>query len=116
MVLKSNIDAIGGSVLGAVSSLLVTTNAAPPPYDGAPQWLGYLMSLFIAVAPLALKGVARWYSGEAAGNRVRAAKKRTRAAKLHAAGKFDEAIKLEAEADELEAQAAEDEARARGGQ
>ena len=117
-LLHGNIDAISGGVLGALSSLLVTTGLAPgsaPLPEGVPSWVGYLASLGVALAPMAIKAVARWYRGEAAGDRVRAAKLRAKADRCRKAGDEAGAVKLEDKADELDAEAAEKEAKARGG-
>lgn len=114
--LGNNVDVGIGSVLGALSSLSIASGVAPEPYEGAPQWVGYLISLAVAMAPMAIKALSRWYRGEAAGDRVRAAKKRARADKARAAGKTAEADNLDAEADELDAEAAEKEAKARAGE
>lgn len=112
--LTHNVDVGVGSVLGLLGSLGITTGATPLP-DGVPPWVGYLASLGVALAPMAIKALARWYRGEAAGDRVRAAKLRAKADRLRKEGKTDEAAKAEDQADELEAEAAEKEAKARGG-
>lgn len=103
-----------GGVLGLLGSLGITTGATPMP-DGVPAWVGYLATLGVALAPLAIKALAGWRKGEAAGDRVRAARLRAKADRLRKEGKAEEASKLEDQADELEAQAAEKEAKARGG-
>lgn len=113
-VLGPHLDAGVGAVLGGLSSLAVASGVAPAPYEGAPPWLGYLVSLCVACAPMAIKAIARWYRGEAAGDRVRAAKLRAKADRLRKAGDEAGAVKLEDQADELEAEAAEKEAKARG--
>lgn len=118
-ILRANVDAIGGGVLGAVSSLLVTAGVAPgisQTPDGLPPWVGYAGSALIAIAPMALRLLRDWFRGEAAGDRVRAARQRDKATKLRAAGKMAEAQVCDDLADELEAQAAEKEAKAKGGQ
>lgn len=112
--LSNNVDVGIGGVLGLISSLGITTGATPMP-DGIHPWVGYLASLGVALAPMAIKALARWYRGEAAGDRVRAAKLRAKADRLRKEGKTDEAAKAEDQADELEAEAAEKEAKARGG-
>lgn len=111
----NNLDVGIGSVLGALSSLSIASGVAPAPYEGAPEWVGYAVSLGVALAPLAIKALGRWYRGEAAGDRVRAAKLRAKADKLRAAGLAAAAAKCEDQADELDAEAAEKEAKARGG-
>lgn len=103
-----------GGVLGLLGSLGITTGATPLP-DGVPPWVGYLASLGVALAPMAIKALARWYRGEAAGDRVRAAKLRAKADRCRKAGDEAGAVKLEDQADELDAEAAEKEAKARGG-
>lgn len=113
-ILTHNADVGIGSVLGLLTSLGITTGSTPMP-EGVPPWVGYLASLGVALAPLAIKAIARWYRGEAAGDRVRAAKLRAKADRLRKEGKAEEASKLEDQADELEAEAAEKEAKARGG-
>lgn len=113
-LLTHNVDVGIGSALGLLSGLGITTGATPMP-DGVPPWVGYLASLGVALAPMAIKALARWYRGEAAGDRVRAAKLRAKADRLRKEGKTDEAAKAEDQADELEAEAAEKEAKARGG-
>lgn len=110
----SHLDAGVGGVLGLVSSLGITTGVTPVP-EGVPTWVGYLASLGIALAPMAISALRRWYRGEAAGDRVRAAKLRARADKLRAAGQVADADKRDEQADELDAEAAEKEAKARGG-
>lgn len=112
--LSHNVDVGIGSVLGLLGSLGITTGTTPLP-EGVPSWVGYLASLGVALAPMAIKALARWYRGEAAGDRVRAAKLRAKADRLRKEGKTDEAAKAEDQADELEAEAAEKEAKARGG-
>lgn len=112
-VLSHNVDAGLGAVLGGAMSLGLATGAQMP--DGMPQWAGWLASLGVALAPLLVKQIMVWRKGEAAGDRIRAAKKRAKADKCRKAGNEAEAIKLEDQADELEAQAAEHEAKARGG-
>lgn len=112
--LTHNVDVGVGSVLGLIGSLGITTGTTPLP-DGVPPWVGYLASLGVALAPMAIKALARWYRGEAAGDRVRAARLRAKADRLRKAGDEAGAVKLEDQADELEAQAAENEAKARGG-
>jgi hypothetical protein len=109
-----NVDVGIGGVLGLVSSLGITTGTTPMP-DGVPSWVGYLASLGVALAPMAIKALGRWYRGEAAGDRVRAAKLRAKADRCRKAGNEAEAAKLEDKADELDAEAAEKEAKARGG-
>jgi len=111
---SSNLDAVSGSLFGAISALGITTGAVTVP-DGVPSWVGYLASLGVALAPMAIKALSRWYKGEAAGDRVRAAKLRAKADRCRKAGLEAEAIKLEDKADELDAEAAEKEAKARGG-
>lgn len=112
--LTHNLDAVSGSLLGAIGALGITTGTTPMP-DGVPSWVGYLASLGVALAPMAIKALARWYRGEAAGDRVRAAKLRAKAERCRKAGMEAEAVKLEDKADELDAEAAEKEAKARGG-
>lgn len=109
-----NLDVGAGSVLGLLTSLGITTGATPMP-EGVSPWVGYLVSVGVALTPLAIKSLARWYRGEAAGDRVRAAKLRAKADRLRKEGKADEAAKAEDQADELDAEAAEKEAKARGG-
>lgn len=113
-ILTHNADVGIGSVLGLLGSLGITTGQVEMP-DGVPPWVGYLASLGVALAPLAIKALAGWRKGEAAGDRVRAARLRAKADRLRKEGKAEEASKLEDQADELEAQAAENEAKARGG-
>lgn len=114
-VIASNLDVGIGTVLGGLSSLSVASGLAPAPYEGAPPWLGYVASLAVALAPMAIKAFRGWYKGEAAGDRVRAAKMRAKADKLRKAGDEAGAVKCEDQADELDAEAAEKEAKARGG-
>lgn len=109
----SNLDASLGAVLGGLTSLGLASGAPMP--EGVPTWVGYLASLGIALAPMALGALRRWYRGEAAGDRVRAAKLRAKADRLRKAGDEAGAVKAEDCADELEAEAAEKEAKARGG-
>lgn len=113
-LLTHNVDVGVGSALGLLGSLGITTGATPMP-EGVPTWVGYLASLGIALAPMAISALRRWYRGEAAGDRVRAAKMRARADKLRAAGQIADADKRDEQADELDAEAAEKEAKARGG-
>lgn len=112
--LTHNVDVGVGSLLGLLGSLGITTGATPLP-EGVPSWVGYLASLGVALAPMAIKALARWYKGEAAGDRVRAAKLRAKADRLRKAGDEAGAVKAEDQADELDAEAAEKEAKARGG-
>lgn len=112
--LSHNLDAVSGSLFGAISALGITTGVITIP-EGVPAWIGYLASLGVALAPMAIKALGRWYRGEAAGDRVRAAKLRAKAERCRKAGAEAEAVKLDDKADELDANAAEKEAKARGG-
>lgn len=111
---SSNLDAVSGSLFGAISALGITTGAITVP-DGVPSWVGWLGTLGVALAPIAVKQLIVWRHGEAAGDRIRAARKRAKADRCRKAGNEAEAVKLEDKADELDAEAAEKEAKARGG-
>jgi len=52
--MHTNLDALTGSFLGAVTSLPLATGAVDVP-AGAPWWAGYLASLLIALAPFVVK-------------------------------------------------------------
>lgn len=114
-LITHNVDVGVGSVLGLLTSLgfAVTTPAG----DGAAgvSWAQVLTSLAAALTPILVKQIMVWRKGEAAGDRIRAARKRAKADKCRKAGDEAGAVKLEDQADELEAQAAEHEAKARGG-
>lgn len=112
--LTHNVDVGIGAVLGGITSLGFAS-AAPAGDGGSVSWVQVLTSLCVALTPILVKQMMAWRKGEAAGDRVRAAKKRGKADLLRKAGKVAEADKLDEEADELEAQAAEHEAKARGG-
>ena len=103
-----------GSALGLLTSLGFAS-AAPAGDGGSVSWAQVLTSLCVALTPILVKQMMAWRKGEAAGDRVRAAKKRGKADRLRKEGKVAEADKLEDQADELEAEAAEKEAKARGG-
>lgn len=115
--LTHNVDVGVGSVLGLLTSLgfAVTTPAAAGDGAAGVSWAQVLTSLGVALSPMAIKALARWYKGEAAGDRVRAAKLRAKADRLRKAGDEAGAVKAEDQADELDAEAAEKEAKARGG-
>lgn len=108
----SNLDAISGSLLGGLTSIGLAGVA--PASDGV-SWSQVGTSLLVALTPMAIAAIRRWYRGEAAGDRVRAAKLRAKADKCRKAGDEAGAVKLEDKADELDAEAAEKEAKARGG-
>lgn len=117
--LSHNADVGIGGVLGLLTSLGFAVSTPSGDGDGGGVSLVQVVtSLCIAFAPMVVAAIRRWYKGEAAGDRVRAAKLRSRADKLRTMGTKDSvaaAEKLDLQADELEALAAEKEAKARGG-
>lgn len=115
--LSHNVDVGVGSVLGLLTSLgfAVTTPAAAGDGAAGVSWAQVLTSLAAALTPILVKQIMVWRKGEAAGDRVRAARLRAKADRCRKAGDEAGAVKLEDQADELDAQAAENEAKARGG-
>jgi hypothetical protein len=60
--MHQHVDAVSGSILGAVAGLSQATGAVAVP-EGAPWWAGYLASLAIALAPLVIRGLQVWRAG-----------------------------------------------------
>jgi hypothetical protein len=105
-VVQHQADAVASGLFGSVLALGQATGASPPLPEGAPWWVGYLVSLVVATAPVV---VVRILSAWAAGKEADAEGKREMGRELlHDSDPTNDpqAVELFARARKLDAEAA----------